>query len=360
MSRPQATQWAGDYVSRPFHVRIFAIWCAIMTVIMSLFLPHASGRALLPSLLLLSLLPMLSGCGTKEQNIAKVQNTLREAKRHAQVDPTDKQAREWVDRAIAIEPNSADTYVGQEDPNGIFPILSVAIVFSTVGDDTALVDYMSQAAQKFPTDDRPLQILVEALGRLGRTAERKAAAAKLAVILTNQLAKPGAQNLEGLSAARAKALWDSGDSAGGTAEYRKGIQAYPTMSFFPNGLAYNFAEAKTNLPEALILAQKGLSLAQRSTSDSKDSEIAVVQDTLGWVQYRLGDLKSAELNLQEAVSAIPRQPELRYHLGSVYAAEGKTDAARSEFTQALRISSDYLAAKQALAALPKSTTPSSS
>jgi len=78
------------------------------------------------------------------------------------------------------------------------------------------------------------------------------------------------------------------------------------------------------------------------------------------VQYRLGDLKSAELNLQEAVSAIPRQPELRYHLGTVYAAEGKTDAARSEFTQALRISQGYLAAKQALAALSVPPTPSSS
>ena len=326
--------------------------------------PYASGRARLPSLLLLSLLllsllPTLSGCGTQAQNIAKVQDTLREAKRHAQVDPDDKSAREWVDRAIAIDPNNADTYVGQGDPSGILPTLNVADVFNASGDDTALVDYMSQAVQKFPADQRPLQILVDALGRLGRTAEHKAAAKKLAVILTNQLAKPGAQNLEGLSMARAQALWDSGDTAGGTAEYRKGIQAYPTISFFPNGLAYNFAEAKTNLPEALTLAQTGLSLAQRSTSDSKDSEIAVVQDTLGWVQYRLGDLKSAELNLQEAVSAIPRQPELRYHLGSVYAAEGKTDAAQSEFTQALRISSDYLAAKQALAALPKSDSSAS-
>ena len=332
---------------------------------MTPLLTHTPARALLPvllllSLLLLSLLPLLSGCGTQAQNGAKVQDILKEAQRHAQVDPNDKQTREWVDRAIAIDPKNAETYVGQVDPNGIFPFLSVADVFNTAGDDTALVEYMSQAAQKFPEDGRPLQILVDALGRLGRTAERKAAAAKLAVILTKQLAKPGAQNLEGLSVARAQALWDSGDTAGATAEYRKGIQAYPTISFFPNGLAYNFAEAKTNLPEALTLAQKGLSLAQGSTSDSKDSEVAVVQDTLGWVQYRLGDLKSAELNLQEAVSAIPRQPELRYHLGTVYAAEGKTDAARSEFTQALRISQGYLAAQQALAALSVPPTPSSS
>lgn len=332
---------------------------------MTPLLTHASSRALLPSLLLLSLLllfllPVLSGCGTQAQNAAKVQNTLREAQRHAQVDPNDTQAREWVDRAIALDPKNAETYVGQVDPNGVFPFLNVAEVFNTVGDDSALVEYMSQAAQKFPDDQRPLQFLVDAQGRLGRTAERKAAAAKLAVILTNQLAKPGAQNLEGLSAARAQALWDSGDTAGGTAEYRKGIQAYPTISFFPNGLAYNFAEAKTNLPEALTLAQNGLALAQRSTSDSKDTEIAIIQDTLGWVQYRLGDLKSAELNLQEAVSAIPRQPELRYHLGTVYAAEGKTDAARSEFSHALRISQGYLAAKQALAALSVPPTPSPS
>ena len=303
---------------------------------------------------------MLSGCGTQAHNVAKVQDILKEAQRHAQVDADDKQARVWADRAIAIDPKNADTYVGQGDPSGIFPYHNIANVFNTVGDDSALVDYMSQATQKFPNDDRPLQILVDAQGRLGRTAERKAAATKLAVILTNQLAKPGAQNLEGLSLARAQALWDSGDTAGGIAEYRKGIQAYPTVSFFPNGLAYNFAESNTNLPEALVLAQKGFSLVQHSTSDSKDMDIALVQDTLGWVEYRLGDLKSAELNLQEAASADPRQPVVRYHLGTVYAAEGKTDAARSEFSHALRISQEYLAAKQAIAALSKSAASPSS
>ncbi len=315
---------------------------------------RAASRAALP-FLLLALLPALNGCGTQAQNAIKVQDVLAEARRHAQVDPNDKQAREWADRAVAVAPQNADTYVGPRDASGqIVSPLSIADVFSSVGNDAALVDYMSQAAQKFPNDERPLQQLSDAQSRLGRTAERKASAAKLAAILTGQLAKPGAQNIEGLSLARAQALWDSGDTAGGTAEYRKGIQAYPTLYSFPNGLAYNFAEANTNLPEALVLAQKGLALVQRSTGDNKDAEVAVVQDTLGWVQYRLHDYKAAELNLQEAVSTIPRQPELRCHLGTVYAAVGKTEAAHSEFTHALRISSDYLAAKQALAALPKS------
>lgn len=321
---------------------------------MALLSTRATSRAALPFLLLAFLLA-LSGCGTQAQNAIKVQDVLAEAQRHAQVDPNDKQAREWADRAVAVAPQNADTYVGPRDASGqIISPLNIADVFGSVGNDAALVDYMSQAAQKFPNDERPLQQLIEAQSRLGRTAERNTSAAKLAAILTGQLAKPGAQNIEGLSLARAQALWDAGDAAGGTAEYRQGIQAYPTLYSFPNGLAYNFAETNTNLPEALVLAQKGLALVQRSTGDNKDAEVAVVQDTLGWVQYRQHDYKAAELNLQEAVSAIPRLPELRYHLGTVYAAEGKTEAAHSEFAHALRISPDYLAAKQALSALPKS------
>ena len=41
----------------------------------------------------------------------------------------------------------------------------------SAADNTAMVDYVSQAAQKLPDDDPPLHIIIEALGRLGRTAE---------------------------------------------------------------------------------------------------------------------------------------------------------------------------------------------
>ena len=316
---------------------------------------RVAARAALLLLVLSPLPSILSGCGTQAQNAIKVQNILSEAKRHAQVDPDDKQARVWADRAVAVAPQNIDTYVGVRDPTLSESLLSIAAVFDTVGDDAAMADYMQQAALKFPDDERPLQRLDVSLSRLGRTAEMKASATKLAALSTKLLLKPNAQDIVTLTVIRAQALWDSGDIADGTTEFRKALQAYPTSSLFPNGLAYNFAEANTNLPEALTLAQQALILAQRDIGDGKEEEVAQVQDTLGWVQHQQGDNKNAEQNLQEAAGAMPRQPEIRLHLGVIYAAQGKTDAARSEFNHALLISKDYFAAKQALATLPKST-----
>ena len=320
----------------------------------------AVRRALLPAFLPVLFSLVLAGCGSQVQNAIKVQDLLSEAGRHAQVDPDDKQARAWVDRAIAVAPRDIDTYVGARDPGPTGPLFSIAEVFAAVGDDAATALYMQQAIQKFPGDERPYQILADAQGRLGQTAARKATAAALAGVLTQEIAKPGAQDIESLTLERAQALCDAGDLTGGAAEYQKAMRAYPTISIYPNGLAYAYAEANTHLPEALALAQKALTLAQRSTSDGKDLDVAAIQDTLGWVQYRLGDLKDAEQNLEEAAAVAPRLPEVRYHLGTVYAAEGKTDAAHAEFGHAVLLAKDYAAAKQALAALPKSTVSASS
>jgi len=314
-------------------------------------------RRLVPACLLLLLLPpLLAGCG-KSLTTAKVQDTLAEALRRAQVDPDDKGARRYVDSAIALAPNDPATYFG--DPGGAVPEIGVAAVFEAVGDDPALIDYMTQAVQKFPDDYRGGQLLVDALGRQGRTAEKRAAAANLVALLTKKLQAPGVANIPTLTASLARAYFDAGDAANGAAQYKKVISAYPALSSYPNdlgpynGLAYGYAEANTHLPEALGLAQKALALVQQSSSNTKDEEIPAVQDTLGWVQHRMGDDKNAEQNLLEAVGTDPREPELRFHLGTVYAAEGKTDAARAEFGHAVLLCPGYAAAQQALDGLPK-------
>ena len=184
-------------------------------------------RSLLPAGVLLSLLPALTGCGTKAMTTAKAQDALSEAMRHAQVDPDDKQARQWADRAVAIAPNDSATYLGPSDPDPTGLLLSVAAVFGRVGDDPALADYMQQAVQKFPGDDRGYQILIDAQGRLGRTAERKANAAKLVPLLTKKLHTPGATNMEEMTLALAQAYWDAGDAVNGAATYQSAISAHP-------------------------------------------------------------------------------------------------------------------------------------
>jgi Flp pilus assembly protein TadD len=305
---------------------------------------------------MLFLLSFLAGCGSKLQNAIEVQSTLSEASRHAQVDPDDKQARQWADRAIALAPNNPITYFGDPTVTTPNPEIGVAFVFQAVGDDTALVDYMRQAVQKFPNDDRGYQILIDADGRLGRTAERQVIAAKLIPLLTQKLRTPGTTGIEELTVALAQAYFDSGDPVNGAATYQKAIQAYPTSPTPLNNLAYAYAVSNTHLAEALPLAQQAVTLAQKQSAnaDMDNIEVAGYQDTLGWVQYRQGNYKEAEQNLLEAASAVPRLPEVRYHLGTVYAAEGKTDAARAEFGHAVLLSPGYVDAQQALDKLPKS------
>jgi len=308
-------------------------------------------------LLLLPLLPALAGCGsqvlTQAKHQAQAQQTLAEASRYAQVDADDKQARQWVDRAIALTPNDPAVYFGTALPGDTGTALEfdVAQVFSEVGDDPALADYMAQATQKFPDDYRGYQILGDAQGRLGRGSERRATAAKLVAVLSKRLQAPGVTGIPELTAALAQARIDSGDQAGGFADYQKAVQAYPTLPLPANNLAYAYAVANTSLPQALTLAQSALALARKQ--GQSDEETATFLDTLGWVQYRMGKYADAQQNIQEAAAALPRLPEVRYHLGMVYIAEGKTDAARAELGHAVLLSSSYAAAKQALGRLPK-------
>jgi len=308
-------------------------------------------------LLLLFLPPLLAGCSAKSINALKVQDTLVEAYRRAQTEPDDRGARKYVDSAIALAPNDPATYFA--DPSGPPPQIGVAGVFGAIGDDPALMDYMKQAIQKLPDDYHGYQILADAQGRQGRVAEQKATAAKLAAVLAKTLRKPGATEIETLTLLQAQACFDAGDPVTGAAIYQKAIQAYPNGSDPPNGLAYAYAVTNTHLPEALALAQQALALAQKGggkPSDAKDANIAAIQDTLAWVQYRQGDYKDAEQNLLDAVNFDPRRPEMRFHLGSVYAAEGKTDAARAEFGHAVLLCPGYAEAQAALDRLPKAGT----
>ena len=318
------------------------------------------GRRALPLALFTALASALTGCGTKVQNALKVQETLQECLRHAQVDTNDKQARSWADRAIAVAPNDRTTYFGDPEANPAVPQLSVVAIFGEglIGDDPALADYMTQAVQKFPDDERGYQFLIEADTRLGRDADRQARAKALIPRLNAKIHKPGATsvtNLQTLTMGLAQAYWDSGDAVNGAATYQKAITAYPNFPGPLNNLAYAYAVSNTHLPEALTFAQKAIALARKG--NSSEEEIAGYQDTLGWVQYRQGHLAEAEATLQQAASALPRLPEVRYHLGMVYAAEGKIDAARAELGHAILISQGYAAAAATLESLPKPASP---
>ncbi|NKI71859.1 tetratricopeptide repeat protein [Collimonas pratensis] len=98
---------------------------------------------------------------------------------------------------------------------------------------------------------------------------------------------------------------------------RKLIAIAPENQQAYNALGYSLAERNIRLPEALTLIQKALTLAPQDP---------FIVDSMGWVQYRLGNLDEAETRLRTAYGLLP-DPEIAVHLGEVLWVKGqKTDA----------------------------------
>jgi len=84
-----------------------------------------------------------------------------------------------------------------------------------------------------------------------------------------------------------------------------------------NALGYSLAERNVRLQEALALIGKALSMAP---------DDPFIMDSMGWVQYRLGNLNEAEQHLRRAYS-LRSDPEIAVHLGEVLWQKGqKADA----------------------------------
>ncbi len=313
-------------------------------------------KSLLKSLSLSALLLFLSGCGTGLENSLKAQNDLTEAQRQAQIGQL-AQARVWCDRALAVDPRAADTYVSlptADDPNtlGIASLGSPDNgVFSSVGDDADTIAYMTRARDALPQSVRPLQVLAQAYRMTGDVADQHTAAAALAALLEKKIVAPGSTHDETLMLSLSQAYFDAGNTAKGAADGQAVIRAFPTEPDPYNQLAYDWALADSapDMAQARADAQKALTLATRAGSD--EGEVAAIQDTLAWVQYRQGDFTDALGNAQSAVSVDPRQPEERYHLGMIYAALHQPAAARVELSHAVALEPGYADARTALAAL---------
>lgn len=307
---------------------------------------------------------LLAGCSADIVN-QKVQNDLQVAMQQAQLGKLD-QARKWADRAIAVSPSDIHTYLyiptGPDDNRLAIadPSGGEQGVFTVVGDDADVVAYMKQAAAKFPDNPAPLQVMEQSQGRLGDIAGQRDSAAKAAALLERQMRAPGHALGIDIILQLAQAYWDSGDAAKGAATYRRAISTYPSdpdvLNAY-NGLAYSYAVAddKAHLSEALTMAQKALKMVPKldETDGAKDAETGAIQDTIGWIQYRLGDFKNALVNVQKGVYSNPRTPEGRCHLAMVYKALGNIDAARMELGYAVKLNPGYADALQALNALPQ-------
>jgi Flp pilus assembly protein TadD len=104
------------------------------------------------------------------------------------------------------------------------------------------------------------------------------------------------------------------------------IKRDPENAMALNALGYTLSDRTTRYAEAKVLIEQAHKL---------NPEDPAVLDSLGWVNYRLGNLDEAERLLRMALERFPDQ-EVAAHLGEVLWANGKQREARQIWEKFLK------------------------
>ena len=124
---------------------------------------------------------------------------------------------------------------------------------------------------------------------------------------------------------RAMLAEQRGDLAQLERDLRFVIEREPDNAMAINALGYTLADRTDRYEEALALIEQAYRL---------NPEDPAILDSLGWVNYRLGDLQQAETQLRKALDRFPDH-EVAAHLGEVLWAAGKQQEARRVWRRAL-------------------------
>jgi tetratricopeptide (TPR) repeat protein len=106
---------------------------------------------------------------------------------------------------------------------------------------------------------------------------------------------------------------------------RKVISLKPDHAHAYNALGYSLADRSMRLPEARELVGKALALSPND---------AFIIDSMGWVEYRLGQPEEALKYLRKAYAERP-DPEIAAHFGEVLWTVGKHAEAEKVWNEAL-------------------------
>jgi tetratricopeptide (TPR) repeat protein len=191
------------------------------------------------------------------------------------------------------------------------------------------------AATAAANDDERTQ-LVQAEGQLLRDARRYREAYD---VLSGALAKSPDDATLLYDTAMAAERLDRVDTL--EKHLRRLMELRPDYAHAYNALGYTLADRNVRLDEALALIERAHALAPND---------AAIIDSLGWVQYRRGNLQEARRHLERAFRLRP-EGEVGAHLGEVLWMLGERDAAREVWRQARKIEPDNEALRNTLARL---------
>ena len=113
-------------------------------------------------------------------------------------------------------------------------------------------------------------------------------------------------------------------------EDRKKKEALTELEEKAREMGYSLAERKQRLPEAKQLIEQALS---RAPDD------AYIQDSLGWVEFRMGNIEAALRILQGAFQKRP-DAEIAAHLGEVLWVAGQREQALAVWREGLLLNNE--------------------
>ncbi len=132
---------------------------------------------------------------------------------------------------------------------------------------------------------------------------------------------------------------EGGDVDAAVHALRRVLQLRPNDTDAINALGYTLADAGRDLPEAQKLLSRAL---------AAQPESAAINDSWGWLQFRLGHLQAAELALRKAWK-LGRNADIGAHLAIVLWKRGAITEARKVLRQAQRIDPHNRSVDEALA-----------
>ncbi|MEA3292710.1 MAG: tetratricopeptide repeat protein [Pseudomonadota bacterium] len=130
-------------------------------------------------------------------------------------------------------------------------------------------------------------------------------------------------------------------------DMRRLIELEPDNAHAYNALGYTLADLTDRYPEARALVEKALELRP---------DDPFILDSMGWVQYRLGDNAKAAEYLRRALR-IRQDPEIAAHLGEVLWASGKRQEAEQVWSHALKLNPNHALLETTIERLKQSGTP---
>ena len=265
------------------------------------------------------------------------------------------QARSAYTKAVAIDPANTEAIAGlvsidvrRGQPKAALARLEAAMkvvapspdllvlaarTYAVTGDVREAESLLIKAMEADPARLQPYALLGQLYVSQKRLANAREVFEQILARTPNSVA---AHTMLGVLAEARK------DLAAAEQHYRRALQLEPRAVMAANNLAWLYAASNRNLEEAHRLA----TLAQSLVPDE-----APVNDTLGWINVRMGRFEAAIRHLEMSVRQDPNVPVAHYHLGVAYLDAGNLREGRMALQRALAPDVDFDGAADARARL---------